>query len=88
MEKEVRSAHQAAVVAEAAVMSELTGLTLNRVASVQDRSAGQAVFVLDYHLQYVVISRPAADPGPLAIATSQYAATVGPCVPSPSLMRR
>ncbi len=49
-------AHQAAVVAEAAVMSELTGLTLDRVASVQDRSAGQAVFVLDYHLQYVVIS--------------------------------
>ena len=49
-------AHQAAVVTESAVMSELTGLTLDRVASVQDRSAGQAVFVLDYHLQYVVIS--------------------------------
>jgi hypothetical protein len=49
-------AHHAALGVEAAVMSELTGYALDRVASVQDRSRGRAVTVLDYRRQYVVIS--------------------------------
>lgn len=56
LKKRFGPAHAAAVGVESAVMSELTGLPLDRVASLQDRSAGGVVTVLDYRLQYVVIS--------------------------------
>jgi len=56
-------AHQAALGVEAAVMSELAGHALDRVASVQDKSAGRAVTVLDYHWQYVVISPASSGAG-------------------------
>jgi len=50
-------AHQAALGVEAAVVSELAGQhALDRVASVQDKSTGRAVTVLDYRRHYVVIS--------------------------------
>jgi hypothetical protein len=65
-------AHQAAVHVENAVMSELTGLPLARVASVRDKSNGRAVTVLDYLQRYVVISPVGSGSG--AIRNSYSAA--------------